>query len=363
MAPASVEESLTSLSGSGDPGCAAVQAVYPLLTAQPVREGMAMPTRRDVLAGCVSIAAAASSGRAVAAPPLTLVEPYGPNSSTGQAAALIGPGLAGKFRTGVDIAHMAGDAGGRALDHVAHSPADGKTLLVTQLLSRYAMFEDAQAAPDAPSYRRMTPVALLTPAISAALVVSHGSPIVDWENFAQRAGAGEVRMAHNPIMLFAVPLGMLEAHFERRFVDVLATTRAEMIAALDEGRAEAGLLPTISLLTPDGRPPLRPILTFGGGRNQWFAGVPTYREVGKGVRTAITGAIAMFGPPGMAAGRQAELTRAVADAGDDPDIVAAAAARRYPLRIAGPDELRRAMDRCARVIRDMRPYLRASEAP
>lgn len=321
-----------------------------------------MPTRRRVLAGLGALASLAGHGRAFAAAPITLVEPYGPNSSTGQAAALVGPALAGKFRTMIEFRHVAGDAGGRALEHVAKSPADGGTLLVTQLLSRFAMFDDRKA-PDAPSYRRMTPLALLTPGISAALVVSHGSGIGDWQEFARRAGAGQVRMAHNPIMLFAVPLGMLEAHFGRRFGDVPAGTRAEMIAALDEGRADAGLLPTISLLTPDGRPPLRPILTFGGGRNQWFAGVPTYREVGKGVRTAITGAIAMFGPPGMDAGRQAQLTRAVADAGDDADVVAAAAARQYPLRVAGPDELRQAMDRCARVIRDMRPYLRTSEAP
>jgi tripartite-type tricarboxylate transporter receptor subunit TctC len=191
------------------------------------------------------------------------------------------------------------------------------------------------------------------------MLLSRRQALADWAAFERRAREGRLRMAHNPILLFALPLGMLEAHFGGRFEDVLASTRAEIIAALDQGRADAGFLPTISLLTPDGRPPLRPLVTFGGERNPWFAGVPTYREVGAGERTAITGAIALFGPPGMAPAVQASVLQAVRDAAGDPGVAAAASALRYPLEIKGPDELTLAMDRNARVVRDMRQYLRA----
>lgn len=319
---------------------------------------MAGLTRRQALAGIIGAAAAGYAGSAAAAAPLTLVEPYGPHSSTDDAASLLRPALARILAAEVAVTQVAGDAGGKALARVAAAAPDDGTLLVAQLLSRFSEFPQADA-PAAPSYRGMTPVARLTSGISAALVVPHGSPVADWQAFAARARAGEVRLAHNPIMLFALPLGMLEAHFGTRFGDVLASTRAEVVAALDGGSAEAGFLPTISLLTADGRPPLRPILTFGGERNPWFDGVPTFREVGSGVRTAITGAIAMFGPPGMAADRQSSLVAAVRAAGEDEQVRRAAAALRYPLQVDGPDLLQEAMDRCARVIRDMRPFLRS----
>lgn len=315
-------------------------------------------SRRRTLAGLGSLSAIGLPGRsAFAASPVTLVEPYGAESSTGDAASLLRPAMSRILASPVEVRQIAGDAGGAALKHVFASAPDGGTLLVTQTLSPYA--ETRPEAPNAPSYRTMTAIAQLTAAISAALVVSHASAIADWAAFERRARDGRLRIAHNPILLFALPLGMLEAQFGRRFDDVLASTRAEMIAALDRGTADAGFLPTISLLTPDGRPPLRPLVTFGGERNAWFSGVPTYREVGQGVRTAITGSIALFGPPGMDPAAPSSMLRIVREAAGDAGVIAAAAALRYPLQVGGPDELLLTMDRNARVIRDLQPSLRA----
>ncbi|MEQ1951916.1 hypothetical protein [Mesorhizobium sp. CN2-181] len=318
---------------------------------------MAELTRRATLAALLGIAGqAVVSKRAAAASPVTLIEPFGPNSSTDDAAALLRPALTRLLKTPVTVREVSGDAGGRALAEVSNSTADGNTLLVAQLLSPF--IDPQSEAPERPSFRKMTPVAQLTTGISAALVVSHSSPIADWKSFEQRIAADRLRVAHNPSLLFALPLAMLEAQFGQHFDDVLAGTRAEVIAALDTGKADVGFLPTISLLTGDGRPPLRPITTFGGARNPWFANVPTYREVGQGLRTAITGPIVMFGPGGMAPARQAVLSQSVEDAGDDPEVRKAADALRYPLQVAGPDLLLESMGRCTRVLRDMRPYLR-----
>jgi tripartite-type tricarboxylate transporter receptor subunit TctC len=318
---------------------------------------MAGLTRRDTLAGLLGVAAGTVIVKqADAASPVTLIEPFGPNSSTDDAAALLRPALTRLLEAPVTVREVSGDAGGRALAEVSRSAPDGNTLLVAQLLSP---FIDPEAeAPERPSFRKLTPIAQLTTGISAALVASHASPITDWKSFEQRIGAGKLRMAHNPSLLFALPLAMLEAQFGQRFDDVLASTRAEVIAALDEGRADVGFLPTISLLTADDRPPLRPIATFGAARNPWFAGIPTYREVGQGLRTAITGPIVIFGPGGMAPGPQSALTRSVQDAGNDPEVRKAATALRYPLQVGGPDLLLESMRRCMRVLRDMRPYLR-----
>lgn len=318
---------------------------------------MAGLTRRDTLAGLLGVAAGTVIVKqADAASPVTLIEPFGPNSSTDDAAALLRPALTRLLEAPVTVREVSGDAGGRALAEVSKSVPDGNTLLVAQLLSP---FIDPEAeAPERPSFRKMTPVAQLTTGISAALVVSHASPITDWKSFEERVKAGRLRVAHNPSLLFALPLAMIEAQFGQRFDDVLASTRAEVIAALDGGKADVGFLPTISLLTADNRPPLRPIATFGGARNPRFAGVPTYREVGQGLRTAITGPIVMFGPGGMASGVQSALTRSVQDAGNDPEVRKAATALRYPLQVGGPDLLLESMGRCTRVLRDMRPYLR-----
>ncbi len=315
-------------------------------------------SRRQTLAGLIAVPALALAGAATGAATgaVTLVEPFGPNSSTGDAAALLEGAMGRALGATVTSRHVGGDAGGAALDAVFSSPPDGNTLLVTQLLNPYA--EERPGDPGGATYRKMTGIARLTGPMSAALVVSHASPITDWAGFTARVGQGRLRVATNASLLFALPLGMLEAQFGRHFDDVAANTRAEVIAALDEGRADFGFLPTISLLTADGRPPLRPILTFGGERNPWFEGVPTYREVGTGKRTAITGAIAMFAPPATAPADRERVLRAVLAAGEDPDVRAAAAALRYPLEISGPAELLKAMDRNARVVRDMRPFLR-----
>jgi tripartite-type tricarboxylate transporter receptor subunit TctC len=334
----------------GPPRAAPVSAIHE-------GEEMAGLTRRETLAGLLGAAGGALIPRqAVAASPVTLIEPYGPHSSTDDAAALLRPALARLLAAEVAVRQVSGEAGGRALDEVSKSAPDGNTLLVAQLLSR---FIDPEAeTPERPGYRKMAPIAQLTTGISAALVVSHASPIADWKTFEERVKAGRLRVAHNPILLFALPLAMIEAQFGQRFDDVLASTRAEVIAALDGGKADVGFLPTISLLTADDRPPLRPIATFGGARNPWFAGVPTYREVGQGLRTAITGPIVMFGPGGMASDRQSALAKTVLDAGNDPEVRKAAKALRYPLQVAGPDLLLESMGRCSRVLRDMKQYLR-----
>ncbi len=314
-------------------------------------------SRRQTLAGLVALPALALAGRArAAASEVTLVEPFGAKSSTGDAATLLQGAMGRELGKTVTSRHIGGNAGGAALDFVFASRPDGSTLLVTQLLNPYA--DERPGDPAGATYRKMEGIARLTRPMSAALVVSHASPIGDWAAFEGRIREERLRVATNPSLLFALPLGMLEAEFGRRFDDVMASTRAEVIAALDEGRADVGFLPTISLLTADGRPPLRPILTFGGERNPWFEGVPTYREVGEGKRTAITGAIALFAPPATPPADRERVLQAVRAAGDDPEVRAAAAALRYPLEVDGPADLLETMDRNARVVRDMRPFLR-----
>jgi hypothetical protein len=55
-------------------------------------------SRRQALAGLGGLSAAGLTGRAACAgSPVTMIEPYGPESSTGDAAALLQPALSGSW--------------------------------------------------------------------------------------------------------------------------------------------------------------------------------------------------------------------------------------------------------------------------
>lgn len=295
-----------------------------------------------------------------AAASLTLIEPYGAESSTGTAIGLIRAALSAKLGVPVETRTVAGDAGGAAQDAVAAAPADGSVLLVTQLLNPWAFKPHGTPGTDLAA---LVPVARLTTGLSATLFVAASSPIRSWEDFVAAAKAGPVPVGWNANLMFAIPMAMMENEIGVGLRDVVRHDRAGMIDAVVSGAAQAALLPTVSLLAhwPDAR--LRPILTFGGARNTAL-NVPTFREktaeskksAGKG--PAITGSLAVFAPPGTPATVLARLGAAFVAAGHDGKVQADAKALRFPLKIAGPDSVRDAMTRDARIHRTVAGGLR-----
>jgi hypothetical protein len=69
----------------------------------------------------------------------------------------------------------------------------------------------------------------------------------------------------------------------------------------------------------------------------------------------VTGTI---GPRGLPDARARQLTDAFLAAGTDPTAVAQAADHHFPLAVTGPDVLLATMERDARVIGELAPYIR-----
>jgi tripartite-type tricarboxylate transporter receptor subunit TctC len=305
-------------------------------------------TRRLALLGLGLAAAAPIPGWAAANNVLTIVEPYGPGSSVRTPLDLLRAPLARSLDRPVELVEESGEAGGRALDRVATASPDGTLLLATQILSPYAIRSERQPPV---SLRELTPIAKLSNAISAALIVAPSSPIRSWADFEKTAKQRPLTLAWNPVLVLAAPLGMLEHGLGVRFADV---------RALDSGRADAAFLPTVSLLSDWPNLKANALLTFGGERHALLASqVPTWREVsGGGKVTAVTGSVGAFGPPGLPDARAQQLTDAFLAAGTDPTAVAQAADHHFPLAVTGPDVLLATMERDARVIGELAPYIR-----
>lgn len=304
----------------------------------------------------VAVAAPANTSPANTNPAnITLVEPYGATSSTGTAAALVRGALSKHLRVPVAVRTIAGEAGGKAQDVVAAAPTDGSMLLVTQLLNPWAFKPRAQPAV---TLEALDPVVRLTPGLSTVLFVAASSPIRSWEDFASAAKAGRVSLGWNANLIFAIPVAMMESAFGQRFADVARHDRETMIAAVLDGSAQAALLPSASVLANWPDPRLRPLLTFGGARNK-LLDVPTFREKhGHGKVQATTGALAVFAPHGTPAPLLTRLRDAFLAAGREATVRKQAAQHHYPLDVAGPEVVRDAMARDARIYRKLEGTLR-----
>jgi tripartite-type tricarboxylate transporter receptor subunit TctC len=303
------------------------------------------------LVGPAPVAAAADSS-----PPLTIIEPYGGGSATDRLITMLRPELEKRMGHTVKIEHASGEAGGSLAAQLAAAPHDGSTVMVVDLLS----LEIADAAGNpAARLSELTPIAKLAGPGSLALVVGDASPIKNWADFAA-AAKGPLGIAFPGRLTGAgVPVALMEKALGTRFRDVVAQNRNEVLAALADKRAEAGLLVTITLLPANNfiTPPVRPIVTFGAERNRLMPQVPTLQESTGQRKASITTAIALFGPPGMDAATVERLTATFIAA----DRVAAkngSAPTGARLEPGGPDVLRETMQRDARVIGGVMDLLR-----
>lgn len=286
-------------------------------------------------------------GAVVYAADLKLVEPYGPDSSTGVTLGLLQPGLAAELGRKVVVEHVPGGAGGTAMARVTGSAPDGDTLFVMQLLSPLA------DPANVPSLTNMVPVAKLTTGFSAALIVANNSPIRSYADLRRQAATRTLVAAYNPIRLFTLPVAMVEGAVGKTFTNRYADTREAVLAAIDSGAADFGFLPTISLASREALP-ARAILTFGGARHPRLD-APTFREVEPGQdRNAVTGSIAAFAPAGTPPAVAARLGEAFIAAGKRADVRAAAARRDWPLQVDGAAVVRETMERDQRILRDLR---------
>jgi tripartite-type tricarboxylate transporter receptor subunit TctC len=327
------------------------------------RVALAAATAAGLLVGAAAaISVAPAAAAAADAPALTILEPYGPGSVTDRLIGLLQPGLAKASGQVIKVDHAAGaDA---ALQQLAAAPADGNTVIVVALLP-----SEIAAAAGQPGIKlsQLTAIAKLTGPGSVALIVPNASPIRNWAQFAAAARAHPLRVASpGRSSAAAVPLALMERALNVHFTDVEASTRADILDALDAGRADAGFLVSATLLPGPlpfmSAPPVRPIVTFGAQRSPALKEVPTFAaSIGPQPHArrhnAITSALALFGPPGMKPAAVKRLVAEFAAAETAAKQGGSFVARVIPLSVGNAALLRETMARDQRVIKEVVGYL------
>jgi tripartite-type tricarboxylate transporter receptor subunit TctC len=287
---------------------------------------------------------------------IVFVEPYGPDSVTNFPLALMRDEIARKTGAAVDIVPIGGRAGGSALDYVlSPPPAIAEDAIVFAVLDVMSRGLAESAGGRTRLLQAMQPVATVSGALSSALVVADNSDIRTIDDFLARARTRELRIVGlGRKAAFGIELAMLEKASGIGFAEKPAATRAEILAALQAGEADAGFLVTVTLLpSSEAAPPVRPILTFGAARNPALPEVPTFREsLGTDKKgTAIASTIAVFAPLRTPKPVIAAMAALLRDIAAEPAIKAAAAARNYPLNVAPAATVSVEVARVARMIK------------
>ena len=248
---------------------------------------------------------------------IIFVEPYGPGSATNLPVALLQAELASKTGASIEVRSVGGRAGGTTLDYLINPPAAVKGSLVFGVLDVTGRLLAEMAGGRPRLLERVQPVALLSTGASAALIVSDKSPIKSIDDFLNQAHKKQLRLVHlGRKAAFGIELAMLEKSFGLRFADKVVSTRAQILAALASGEADAGFLVTYTLLPSPAAPapPVRPILTFGAEPNPDFV-VPTLKQRARDPKLDLVGERLGDAQLGVAAGAQVgvALQRAVID--------------------------------------------------
>jgi tripartite-type tricarboxylate transporter receptor subunit TctC len=294
---------------------------------------------------------------------VVFVEPFGPGSVTNLPLALMRDEIARKSGATIEIVSVGGKAGGSAVDYVLSPPPaiaeDAIVFAVLDIVSRSL----AESAAGRPKFlQSLQPVATLSGALSSALIVAENSELRSIDDLLARARSRPLKIVGlGRRAAFGIELAMLEKATGLTLDEKIVGTRAEILAALESGEADAGFLVTVTLLpsSQEAPPPVRPILTFAGKRSPGFPQVPTFREsIAKDKKgAAIASAIAVFAPlrtPKPAVAAMASLLRDIAA---EPAIKTAAAARNFPLAVAPAATVSEETARVARMIKLHQAYL------
>jgi tripartite-type tricarboxylate transporter receptor subunit TctC len=290
---------------------------------------------------------------------IIFVEPYGPGSATNLPVALLEAALARETGASIEVKSVGGRAGGTTLDYLLKPPAAAKGSLVFGVLDITSRLLAEMAGGRPRLLDRVQAVALVSTGASAALIAPNQSRIKNIDDFLSQAHSRQLRLVHlGRKAVFGIELAMLEKSFGLSFADKVVSTRAQILAALASGEADAGFLVTYTLLPSPAAPapPVRPILTFGAEPNPDFA-VPTLKQRASNPKAGISSSIAVFASHDMPKEIADALEAAMAQVADDPEIQQAAMERHFPLDVQPAAAVLDAMKRSARVIKDNEDYI------
>jgi tripartite-type tricarboxylate transporter receptor subunit TctC len=294
---------------------------------------------------------------------IVFVEPYGPDTATNVPLALMRDEIARKIGATVEIVPVGGRAGGSVLDYaLSPPPAIAEDAIVFAVLDIVNRSLAESAGERTRLLQAMQPVVTVSGALSSALIVADNSALRTIDDLLARARTRPLKIVGlGRKAAFGIELAMLEKATGLTLDEKIVSTRAEILAALASGEADAGFLVTATLLpsSKGAPPPVHPILTFAARRSPSLPDVPTFREaVAKGKKgTAIASTVAIFAPLRTPKPIVAAMASVLRDIAAEPEIKAAAAARNYPLAVAPAATVSDEMARVARMIKQHKTYL------
>lgn len=318
------------------------------------------PDRRTALrlaAGALAAAAlpaAAADFQRLKGRRIVLAESYGVGSISHLPLTLMHAAIAARTGASVSIVTVTGDGGAAALEYACNppnAPADSVFFYVgglTTLLLRKA------SGIKVPLLEKIQPVGKISAGVSSALIVSDKSPLHSIDDFIAEGRRRPIRLAtFGRLAPFGLELTMLERHLKVSFTEKPITTRAEILAALASGDADAGFLITHTVVAAPRvvPPPVRVLLTFGAQRNPRAPDVPTLAEKAGDPKQAVTGSVLIFTSTANAALVDA-MVALLGEAAADPGVKQAAEDFNFPLEITPASYVYEEGRRFERILRE-----------
>ena len=277
---------------------------------------------------------------------LRLIEPLGRPSVVWTALGTLQPALGQILGCAVELQTVTGDDGLNALHAAADATAAetrifGGPVMATQYAETIRPYDV--------KLEGLTPIAKLTEGFSVAIFVKAGGAIGDWPSLAKRASSSPVAVSS---LERATAAYIADLMIERKARLPMATTLRPTIAAVVDdvlqGRADAGIIPTVLVARQPGD--LLPLATFGARRNARLAHIPTFAELMGDPKLAFTESVGAFGPAGLSKEARARLESAFLAAGQDEGVMSASEGTDFPVAVKDADTLVATMARNRRVL-------------
>ncbi len=298
-------------------------------------------------------------GSAARADKTILLVPSGQDDLMGILASVMQPGLERALEKPVEVATVIGEGGGLAQDLLGRLPADGSSLLVTELLTRSI----DEALPDSgqeTKLSQLTPILKLAQSVSVALVVRDGSPIESFEDLVAAAGERTLTVStFGKRSSSGVALAMLAKRLNLPFAFASRDNLTAILRDLESGAADAAIIFTRVLTFPDLQGDYRALLTFGAERSPLLRNrVPTLAEMSGERHDAFTTSVALFGPPAMDPVLVARISAAFfRGVSSDAAVMEAAAENGVDIVLKEADVVQETMERDGRVVERVLPLL------
>jgi tripartite-type tricarboxylate transporter receptor subunit TctC len=297
-------------------------------------------------AGLAVAAAPLGAAAAAAIPSLRIIEPLGKPSVIWTTSNALVPGLGRVLQCPVALETVLGDDGYNAI-RAALKPVAGEVRLWGGAIMA-TQYVGATTNRDV-KIDALMPVAKLSDGFSVCLFAKQGSAPQSWSDVTAATHDKPLKVSCLQRTTAAYVASLMLARKGGIAMDiVLRDTIGEVQADVVEGRASAGIIPTVLVRKQAAH--LQPLVTFGAQRYAFLPDTPTFAELVGNPKLAFTESVGVLAPAGTAPDVAAALSAAFLSAAGDPDVVDDVEARDFPVIVSGAEVLRQTMERNRHVL-------------